>query len=241
MDIPILFQDDDLVIVNKPAGVIVNRANTVREETIQDWIDKNLKLQNSNLKEEEKDFRLRSGLVHRIDKETSGCLIIAKNPQSFFKLQTAFKERLIKKEYVALVHGKLTPNVGEVNAPVGRLPWNRQHFGVVPGGKEAHTHYSVERYYSDNLGNNYTLARLAPTTGRTHQIRVHMKYLGFPLVGDYLYAGRKQQDKDRTWCPRVFLHAAKITFPLLQSSEMKTISAPLPLDLNNVLNSLIPI
>ena len=239
MDIEILYEDADLLVINKPVGLVVNRAQSVKVQTLQDWIDNKFKVQSLKFKvEEENDFYNRSGIVHRIDKETSGCLIIARNPESFYKLQAAFKERLVKKEYAALVHGHLVPQEGEINAPIGRLPWNRERFGVVPGGKEAHTHYQVEKYYSDTEKNQYSYIRLAPTTGRTHQLRVHLKYLGFPIVGDYLYAGRKLQDQDRKWCPRVFLHAQKISFPQPVSGETITVIAPIVEELQKVIEGL---
>ncbi len=239
MDIKILYQDTDLLVIDKPAGVITNRADTVKEETIQDWVEKNLefKIKNSELKET--DFYKRSGIVHRLDKETSGCLIIAKTPDSFHKLQEAFKNHQVEKEYIALIKGKLVPQEGEIKAPIGRLPWNRQRFGVVPGGKEAQTKYLVKKYYNDSQ-ENFTLVQLKPTTGRTHQLRVHLKYIGFPIVGDYLYAGRKKQKQDRKWCKRVFLHATSIAFPHPQTNKILTIVSPLTHELNQVIRQLSP-
>jgi 23S rRNA pseudouridine1911/1915/1917 synthase len=144
MDISILYEDEDLLAINKPPGVVVNRSESVKGETIQDWADK--KVFSSEFivqSQQDKIFKERSGTVHRIDKETSGILLIAKNPNSFEKLQAQFKERTIKKTYLALVHGDLVPQEGEIRAPVGRLPWNRERFGIVPGGKEAVTTYKV--------------------------------------------------------------------------------------------------
>jgi 23S rRNA pseudouridine1911/1915/1917 synthase len=241
MQITILYEDSDVIVINKPAGTIVNRAETVKLPTVADWMDNYAHIQNSTVGPEGNDFKLRSGVVHRIDKETSGCLVLAKNETSFFALQSSFKERTVKKMYTALVHGKLVPKEGEITAPIGRLPWNRERFGVVPGGKEAHSKFEVDIHYQDEKQQQYTLIHVWPTTGRTHQIRVHLKYLGFPIVGDYLYAGRKQQDWDRTWCPRVFLHAAQITFPHPLSEQLITVAAPLPLDLASVLSKLTPV
>lgn len=248
----ILYEDDQLVVIDKPAGVVVNRAESVKEETIQDWVEKVFKIQNLEFRIDESDFYTRSGIVHRLDKETSGCLVIAKTQESFSKLQAAFKQRLVKKTYLALVHGQI-PTSGEINAPVSRLPWNRELFGIVPGGKAAVTRYQVIRYYTSDGDRQarsarhgssevkrgvYSLVELYPESGRTHQIRVHLKYLGFPIVGDFLYAGRKQQREDRTWCPRVFLHAAKISFPHPVTGQEVTINAKLPTDLYTVLDRL---
>ena len=310
---PILYEDQFLLVINKPYGVVVNRAQTVKGPTVQDWAAEHIgvsreeqvpqvaqekgimgstsSMGNSDIQargtrdtfDTRDTFIARAGIVHRLDKETSGCLIIAKNPEAFFKLQSFFKERKVHKMYIALVHGKLVPEIGEINAPVGRLPWNREQFGVVPGGKEAVTKYEVVEYYeiaksqlsvlsfrlSDrSLSGNqsfsssetgeqktnklksenrppktdnrevFTLVHLFPQTGRTHQLRVHMKYLGFPIVGDYLYGGRKLQRDDRQWCPRVFLHAAKLEFPHPETGKMISTSAPLPPELEQVLTAL---
>lgn len=219
MNIPILYEDSELLVVNKPSGIVVNRAESVKAETVEEWAQKQL-----NIIDVE-----RSGIVHRIDKETSGCLIIAKNPQTFAELQRQFKEREIKKTYLAIVHGKLVPAEGEIRAPIGRLPWNRERFGVVPGGKEAITKYKVLR-----LG-DISLIELSPQTGRTHQIRVHLKYINHPIVGDFLYAGRKTARDDRTRVSRVMLHAWKISFTHPTSGTTLAIEAPIPDDMTTII------
>lgn len=211
MQIPILFEDDALVIINKPSGLVVNRAESVKEKTVEDWAHEKF---TSGID--------RSGVVHRIDKETSGILLIAKTPEAFAALQRQFKERIVKKTYLALVHGKLVPEEGEIRAPVGRLPWNPQRFGIVPEGKDAVTKYKVIK---DNL------VELYPETGRTHQIRVHLKYINHPIIGDYLYAGRKTARDDRKWAPRVMLHAWKLTFVHPNSGKKITVEAPIPDDM----------
>ncbi|EKD87564.1 MAG: Pseudouridine synthase [uncultured bacterium] len=218
MKIPILFEDEDLLVINKPPGIVVNRAQSVKEETIEDWAGKKLTSQVE-----------RSGIVHRIDKETSGCLLIAKTPHVFFELQRQFKEREIHKTYLAIVHGSLVPEEGEIRAPVGRLPWNRERFGIVPGGREAMTKYKVRK--SDD---NYSFVELYPQTGRTHQIRVHLKYINHPIVGDYLYAGRKTSRADRQVVGRVMLHAWKISFTHPSTKKLVTVEAPIPDDMMKV-------
>lgn len=262
LTISILYEDSDLLVIEKPAGMVVNRAQTVNEPTVQDWAEKYLKvakvsqvpkvsrkegivipsIDTSGTFDAFDTFRSRSGIVHRLDKETSGCLMIAKNPTVFTTLQLAFRERRVKKTYVALVHGMLTGE-GEVKAPVGRLPWNRERFGILPGGKEAVTKYKVITHYQKSIKNKnieyFTLVELYPESGRTHQLRVHLKYIGHPIVGDYLYAGRKTQRNDRKWCPRVFLHATRIEFPHPTLGTTNSVNSLLPEDLHRVLASLI--
>lgn len=226
MDIPILYEDDVLFVVNKPPGVVVNRAASVQGETVQDWVEKRYHV--SGVKYQEGDFYARAGIVHRIDKETSGCLLVAKTPEAFAELQRQFKERIVKKTYLALVHGTLAPPAGEIRAPVGRLPWNREHFGILPGGKEA-----VTNYRSITHKEGITLVELSPHTGRTHQLRVHMKYINHPIAGDYLYAGRKVSRQDRTGeFSRVMLHAWKISFLHPEGGRSLDFEAPIPDDMN---------
>ncbi|HLD25108.1 MAG TPA: RluA family pseudouridine synthase [Patescibacteria group bacterium] len=235
LDVPILFEDTSLLVINKPPGIVVNRAESVKEETIQDWA---LLRQGSGGQVEEtedkSDFYARAGIVHRIDKETSGCLLIAKTPESFVELQRQFKEREIKKTYLAIVHGKLVPAEGEIRAPVGRLPWNRERFGIVPGGKEAVTKYRVQGIGHRVEGEDLSLVELYPETGRTHQIRVHLKYINHPIVGDYLYAGRKTSRSDRAIVGRVMLHAWKISFRHPKLQTQVDVEAPIPDDMSNV-------
>jgi 23S rRNA pseudouridine1911/1915/1917 synthase len=193
--------------------------------------------------EEQSDFKARSGIVHRLDKETSGVLIIAKNEQAFSNLQAQFKERLVHKTYQALAHGRVVPETGEIHVPVGRLPWNRRQFGIVAGGRESITFYEVTGYFrtDDKRREVVTMLRLKPVTGRTHQIRVHLQYLGHPIFSDFLYAGRKTQREDRKLLGRVFLHAAEISFLHPTTTKPLTISAPLPEELAKVMDHLVPI
>lgn len=245
-DIYIIHEDEDILVIDKPAGMTVNKAETTKGEiTVQDWMEKRSKIkeQNSKIKEflnnesewnKEEEFYNRGGIVHRLDKETSGILVIAKNPKAFAELQRQFKERLIKKEYIALAHGKVAPETGEINIPVGRLPWNRKQFGVIAGGRESVTHYKVLNYYQDKDGENYSLLELYPKTGRTHQIRVHLKYIGHPIFSDFLYAGRKTARKDRNILPRVFLHAANLTLFHPATGKEMTFESKLPEELREL-------
>lgn len=237
MDIPILFEDDALMAVNKPPGIVINNAQSVKGETVQDWMTGYFPFDESKKTEGSKDFFDRAGIVHRIDKETSGVLLIAKTWSAFIELQRQFKERLIHKTYMAIVHGSLVPETGEIRAPVARLPWNRERFGIVPGGKDSVTKYKVVKQFErgDKQPEKYSLVKLYPETGRTHQIRVHLKYVNHPIVGDYLYAGRKTARDDRVWAPRVMLHAWKLTCTHPLSGKTLDFEAPIPDDMKSII------
>lgn len=228
----IIFQDDSILILNKPSGWITNSASTTRNQpVVEDWLAENFKFEIFNFK------LYRHGIVHRLDKETSGILVIAKTKQAFEELQRQFKERIVEKSYIALVHGEVANKEGEIEATVGRLPWRRDRFGVLPRGREAITKYKVIRYISAEEG-KFTLVEFFPKTGRTHQIRIHAKHIGHPLVGDEFYAGRKTARNDRKWCLRLFLHAAKIKFVHPESKERVVFEAPFSSDLKEVLEKL---
>lgn len=246
----VLFEDSDLLVVDKPFGIVVNRAASVKGETVQDWAEEKIHSKQCAIHtEEDQLFVDRAGIVHRIDKETSGCLLIAKNTHSFIALQRQFKERIVKKTYLALSHGRLVPEQGEIRAPVGRLPWNRERFGILPGGKEAVTAYSVLGVMplpGGALGADHghkkqkrahellSIVELRPVTGRTHQIRVHLKYIQHPIVGDWQYGGRKTARSDRMWAHRVLLHAWRICFLHPDSGRELAIEAPIPDDMNRI-------
>jgi len=226
MNIPqVIFQDDYILVLNKPSGWITNDAlTTTTQPVVQTWLRENFKYSLIG------DRERRDGVVHRLDKETSGILVVAKTINAFENLQSQFKERRIAKTYIALAHGEIIPKDGEITASVGRLPWRRERFGVLPGGRDATTLYKVVKTL-ENKEEKFSLVELYPKTGRTHQIRIHLKFIGHPIVGDNFYAGRKTAREDRIWCPRLFLHAAKITFFHPETGkEVKYVSA-LPEDL----------
>jgi len=239
--IKILFEDDDVLVLDKPSGITVNRSDTTKgEETIQDFVESKFSIFNfQSSKDEETDFYKRAGIVHRIDKETSGILLVAKTPQAFENLQKQFKERAIKKTYLALCHGKIAPETGEINVPVGRLPWNRKKFGILAGGREAVTKYrvlSILYLVSGKKEEPMSLLELYPETGRTHQIRVHLKYFNHPIFADFLYAGRKTSRQDRKVLNRVFLHAHKISFTHPVTNKQILLESPLPEELSKIIN-----
>lgn len=247
--IPILYEDDDIIVVDKPAGVTVNRAETTKDTiTVQDWVEQKLGLQprlpesNKETYSKEEVFSHRGGIVHRLDKETSGVLLLAKNPDALDHLLKQFKEREVKKVYHALAHGRLKPEEGEIDVPVGRLPWNRKQFGIVPGGRSSKTLYKVLRYYQNAKEKEVlSFVELYPQSGRTHQIRVHLKYINHPIFADFLYAGRKTSRKDRTVLPRVFLHAAKISFIHPTTGKIVSFESPVPKELQSALDSFLSV
>lgn len=230
MEPKIIHEDDSLFIIDKPAGWIVNEASTTKNQPVlQTWLRKfEYPLVN--------EIDSRHGIVHRLDKETSGVLIIAKNKEPFDKLQAEFKNREVQKTYTALVHGKIEQG-GEVDAPIGRLPWRRDRFGIVAGGRTSLTLYKPIKFYKGDRG-GYTLVEFSPKTGRTHQIRVHSRYIGHAIVSDEFYAGRKTAKNDRKFCPRLFLHASSIKFTHPVSGQIVTFDSPLPEDLEKVLQNL---
>jgi 23S rRNA pseudouridine1911/1915/1917 synthase len=242
-EIKVLFEDNDVLIIDKPSGITVNKSDTTKDEpTVQDWVENKFSIFNSQFsKDSELDFYKRAGIVHRIDKETSGILVIAKNLESFENIQLQFKERKVEKTYVALVHGLVNSNEGEISVPVGRLPWNRKRFGVLAGGKEAVTKYKVlstKYLVTGKKKEPLTLLELNPKTGRTHQIRVHLKYFNHPIFADPFYAGRKVSRDDRKILQRVFLHAAKISFIHPKSGLRLEFKSEIPLELTNIIKSL---
>lgn len=228
----IIFEDSEFFVVEKPSGWITNDATTTTTQpTIQNWLHLNLKFKINNLK-------FRNGIVHRLDKETSGILLVAKTIDAFEELQRQFKERLVSKTYIALVHGQTSHLAGVISEPVGRLPWRRDRFGVLAGGREAVTRYRVIRYYVNSDDEKFTLLELKPETGRTHQIRIHLKHIGHPIVADEFYAGRKTARDDRKWVHRLFLHASGITFLHPKTKKRVKFESPLTPDLTAILESI---
>ncbi|EKE05863.1 MAG: hypothetical protein ACD_19C00176G0085 [uncultured bacterium] len=231
MNPKLIYEDDSFFVAEKPSGWITDSANTTKNQPVlQKWIAENLQFTINN-------FQYRNGIVHRLDKETSGILLVAKTKESFEELQRQFKERLVHKTYIALVHGNVERSEGTINEPVGRLPWRRDRFGVLPNGREAVTKYVIiDSYNLDQM--TYSLLRLMPQTGRTHQIRIHLKHIGHPIVADEFYAGRKTARHDRKWCPRLFLHASEIKFFHPETKKVISFKSELTSDLDQALAKL---
>lgn len=231
MEPKIIFQDEAILVIDKPSGWITNSASTTKDQpVVENWLAENFQFPIYNFQ------TLRHGIVHRLDKETSGLLVVAKTKEAFEKLQSEFKSREVEKTYIALLHGKLE-GTGEIKATVGRLPWRRDRFGVLAGGRESLTLYKVLNFYPGNNA-GHTLVEFYPKTGRTHQIRIHAKHIGHAIVADEFYAGRKTARNDRKWCPRLFLHAASIKFIHPVTNKEAEFKSELPEDLKEVISKL---
>lgn len=230
----LIYEDDSFFVVEKPSGWITNEAGTTTTQpVIQTWMKKNLIYPLNGNRE------ARDGIVHRLDKETSGILLVAKTKDAFEELQRQFKEREVTKTYNALVHGQVLEKEGIINEPVSRLPWRRDRFGVFPDGRNALTNYKVvTKYQLQETKETFTLLELKPKTGRTHQIRIHLKHIGHPIVADEFYAGRKTARKDRKWSKRLFLHAGGITFLHPKTHLKISFESKLPIDLRETLEQL---
>lgn len=279
MNTQIIHEDQDLLVINKPASLVVNRAESVKVETLQDWLENNIEgIKNRNFPDDWRDllpddftneygtpaeiFDSRTGLAHRLDKDTSGVMLIAKHPGSLVSLLRKFRLREIQKKYTCLTHGKFAIPKGEVNLPLGRRQSNRKLFAVVPDGRPALTEYEVEKFYPVfdlkrfgldtgrskefkqkrfSLYEGFSLVNCWPKTGRTHQIRVHMAYLKHPIVGDQHYVGKKRVKLDSLWCQRQFLHAREIELIHPRSNEKVKYEAELTSDLTMSLSYLLDI
>lgn len=226
-EIKIIYEDDDILVLDKPAGLeIYNEKEKKSEATLVDW----LVLKYPAIRQIGPD-PARPGIVHRLDKGVSGILVVAKNESSFENLIKQFEERKIKKEYIALVYGKVVKDEGEINFPIARAKSGR--FAALPpnhpGGRIAITEYEViERFI------NFTLLSVRIKTGRTHQIRVHLFAIGYPVVGDVLYSQKKIK---KAPLDRIFLHAAKIGF-YDRENNWKERESDLPTGLKNFLETL---
>jgi 23S rRNA pseudouridine1911/1915/1917 synthase len=215
IELDIIFENDDVVVVNKPAGMVVHPAAGNRTGTLAQGLMHHVIM----LRERFNDAA-RPGIVHRLDKDTSGVIIAAKHPEALAWLSAQFQERTTEKTYLAVVRGGLPRSVGTVETRIGRDPHNRKRFAVVQsGGKRAVTHYRVLRRYP-----GYTFVRLRPETGRTHQLRVHMAHLGRPIVGDPVYARRDPAFPETG----LLLHAYRLRIVLPGESQSRSFTARLP-------------
>ena len=212
--IDIIYEDDDIIVVNKPKGMVVHPANGNPDGTLVNAIMAICKDSLSGIGGE-----IRPGIVHRLDKDTSGLLIVAKNDKAHFNMSEQIKNHEVKKTYIALVRGVVKENEATIDMPIGRSTSDRKKMAVIKTGRNAVTHIKVLKRY-----NKYTLLQVNIETGRTHQIRVHLSHIGYPIVGDYTYSNGKNEFGVVGQC----LHAKCLEFKHpITGAEMK-LEAPLP-------------
>lgn len=236
--IKVLYEDEYLAVIEKPSGLVVNVSLSQKNNlTLQNWLEDINWIGEAN---SDSDFAKRCGIVHRLDKETSGVMIIAKKEQAFIELQRQFKEREIKKTYLTLVYGEIKDlKIGEkltIDAPIGRNPKNRERFAVVEDGRAAITSIKLIEVIAAENGEKFSLLECYPETGRTHQIRVHLTALGYSVIGDQVYSGRNRIKRNKSNFNRQFLHAAKIAFTHPITKEKLTVTSDLPDDLLSMIN-----
>ncbi|MBK8902635.1 MAG: RluA family pseudouridine synthase [Anaerolineaceae bacterium] len=224
----IRYEDDDMLVINKPAGMVVHPAVGHNQGTLVNAILAHCPDLPGIGGEK------RPGIVHRLDKETSGLIVIAKNEPALRHLQAQFKDRSVGKQYVALVDGQVQPPTAVIDAPIGRDPRQRKKMAVIPFGSSARSRPAQTQYTTITGYDDYTLLRCELFTGRTHQIRVHLAYIGFPIVGDKVYGRRKPTIP----LGRHFLHAAVLKVKRPSDNEELTLHAELPAELEAILDKL---
>jgi len=218
----VIYQDKNILVIDKPAGLLVHPVKN-EKNTLTDWLIKNYpEIKNVG------DSPIRPGIVHRLDKDTSGLIVIAKNQKTFDFLKNQFKNREIEKKYLALVHGKLKEKTGIIAKSISRSKRGKQTIAPLKNTKSAITRYKVIKEFG-----NYTLLEAKPETGRTHQIRVHLSSIGHPIAGDEKYKFKRQEKL----LNRQFLHAKYLKFSLPDGS-IKEFKSKLPKELNNILEKL---
>ena len=226
-DIPleILYEDNDIIVVNKPKGMVVHPANGNPDGTLVNAIMAKCKGSLSGIGGE-----IRPGIVHRLDKDTSGAIIVAKNDKAHIRLSDDLKNHRIKKTYIALVRGTVKENEATINMPIARSKQDRKKMAVDKNGKEAITHFKVLNRYEGK----YTLLEINIETGRTHQIRVHLSHIGYPIIGDSTYSNGKNEWGIEGQC----LHAKSLDFKHPITEKEIHIEAPLPKYFNEIIEDL---
>lgn len=223
VELDVIYEDEHLLMINKPSGMVVHPAQGHESGTLVNavlgYLPQILDVGGPE----------RAGIVHRLDKDTSGLIIVAKSETVRNALQRQFKRRQVKKTYLALVEGHPEPRQGEIDAPIGRHKRQRKRMAIVRSGRDAYTAYRVIETFD-----NHSLVELQPETGRTHQIRVHLAWLGYPAVGDRVYGRRKQQLLKH----RHFLHARKLELTHPVTRAPLSLTAPLPDNLVRLLQRL---
>ncbi|MBO6233285.1 MAG: RluA family pseudouridine synthase [Clostridia bacterium] len=222
-DIPVdvLYEDNDIIVINKPKGMVVHPANGNPDGTLVNAVMAICKDSLSGIGGE-----IRPGIVHRLDKDTSGVIIVAKNDKAHINLSEQIKNHEVEKTYIAIVRGNIPENEATINMPIGRSTKDRKKMAVTKSGKNAVTHFKVLKRH-----NNYTLVEVKIETGRTHQIRVHLAEIGFPIIGDTVYSNGKNEWGVEGQC----LHAKSIRFKHPITNQEMFIEAPLPEYFENII------
>lgn len=222
--IDIIYEDDNIIVVNKPKGMVVHPANGNPNGTLVNAIMAICKDSLSGIGGE-----IRPGIVHRLDKDTSGLLIIAKNDEAHVNMSEQIKNHEVKKTYIALVRGIIKENEATIDMPIGRSQSDRKKMAVNKNGKNAVTHIKVLKRYD-----KYTLLEIHIETGRTHQIRVHLSHIGYPIIGDYTYSNGKNEFGIIGQC----LHAQRLEFKHPITQKKMKLEAPLPKYFEEILKKL---
>ena len=221
----IIYEDEDIIVVNKPKGMVVHPANGNPDGTLVNAIMSICKESLSGI-----GGKIRPGIVHRLDKDTSGAIIVAKNDKAHINLSEQLKNHEVKKTYLALVRGIVKENEATINMPIARSQKDRKKMAVDKKGKEAITHFKV----LERFGNDYTLLKVNIETGRTHQIRVHLSYIGYPIIGDEVYSNGKNKWNIKGQC----LHAWKIEFKHPLTGEEISLEAEIPKYFKDIIKEL---
>ena len=226
-DIPlnVIYEDNDIIVINKPKGMVVHPANGNPDGTLVNAVMNKCKDSLSGIGGE-----IRPGIVHRLDKDTSGAIIVAKNDKAHISLSEQLKNHEVKKTYLALVRGIITENEATINMPIARSKKDRKKMDVDKNGKEAITHFKVLGRYK----NKYTLLQINLETGRTHQIRVHLSHIGYPIIGDEVYSNGKNEWNVSGQC----LHAWKLEFIHPITGKKISLEAEIPEYLKNIIKEL---
>jgi 23S rRNA pseudouridine1911/1915/1917 synthase len=224
----IRYEDEDIIIINKPAGMVVHPAPGHERGTLVNAVLSHAPDLPGVGGEK------RPGIVHRLDKDTSGLIVVAKHDVALRGVQRQFKQRSVRKVYLALVEGHIQPSEALIDAPIGRDPRQRKRMAVIPPNRSARARPAQTSYKLVDRYGDFSLVACYPLTGRTHQIRVHLAFAGFPIVGDAIYGRRKQ----RLPLKRHFLHAAELTFRRPSDGESVTFRAELPPELQQLLEEL---
>ena len=226
----IVYEDEHIIVVNKPSGMVVHPAPGNPSGTLVNALMYHCKGTLSGI-----NGVIRPGIVHRIDKDTSGLLVVAKNDDAHLFLSSLLKDHGIKRVYHAIVTGRFKGESGTVDAPIGRCPADRKKMAVIQGGRDAVTHYSTVREYK-----SFTHAKMELETGRTHQIRVHMSHIGHPIIGDTVYGGGKTpfEKANAPLLSGQCLHAKELIFPHPVTKEIMHFETELPAEFKKLLEKL---